>query len=157
MKPLALRHILVATDLSPNSLLAVENAQQLAGLCGAELHVLHVAETLDDPKAAEQRVTEALGKAAKKLDVNVMTGPAGPLITQEAARCEADVIVLGGHRRQPGAPGSTADFVVRTAHVSCLILPATLTLPLRSVLVPVDANDTAHGALIVALTWASAL
>jgi nucleotide-binding universal stress UspA family protein len=87
--------------------------------------------------------------------MTVLAGPAAALITQEAARTEADVIILGGHRGR--TPGSTAERVVRTAHISCLIVPDHLELPLNSVLVPVDTTEAARGTLAVGLTWASAL
>ena len=38
-----------------------------------------------------------------------------------------------------------------------LVLAEPLRLPLRRVLVPIDLSETARGALMVALTWASAL
>ncbi|HEX6063235.1 MAG TPA: universal stress protein, partial [Longimicrobiales bacterium] len=55
-----------------------------------------------------------------------------------------------------GSPGSTADRVVRTARIPCLVLPEPLTLPLPSLLVPVDLNN-ASGPMRVALSWAAAL
>ena len=157
MKPLALRNILVATDLGPNSAAALRNACQLADLSGADLHVVHAMESPAENETLEQRVAAASATAGRQLDMTVLTGPAAALITQEAARTQADVIVLGGHRKHPGAPLSTADRVVRTARVSCLILPDHLELPLSSVLVPVDATEAARGTLAVGLTWASAL
>lgn len=157
MKPLALRKILVATDLTPEMLPALRSARRLAELSGASLHVVHC---IADGAAAEDldaRIAAHISDAADAIEVRVLTGPAGPLITQEAARTTADVIVLGRHRNRADQPGSTADRVVRTAQASCLILPVELALPLSAVVVPVDVTEAARGELEVALTWASAL
>jgi nucleotide-binding universal stress UspA family protein len=79
------------------------------------------------------------------------------VITQEAWRTEADVIVLGPHLSQFTVSGSTADRVVRAAPAPCLVLPVRLPLPLRQVLVPVDVSEGARGPLAVGMAWASAL
>ncbi len=158
MKPLALRNILVATDLGTDMLPALKSAIELAELAGAELHVVHAGEA----HAQHQRdrlgkQIEALSAAlGQDLEVSLLAGPPAAAITQEAVRTQADVIVLGRHRNRAGSLGSTADRVVRTARVPCLILPVELTLPLASVLVPVDIRS-APGPLSIALTWASAL
>lgn len=157
MKPLTLHKILVATDLTPEMLPALRSARRLAVLSGASLHVVHC---IEDGVAAEDldaRIAAHIAEAADSIEIRVLTGPAGALITQEAARTTADVIVLGRHRNRAGEPGSTADRVVRTAQVSCLILPVELPLPLSAVLVPLDVTEAARGELEVALTWASAL
>jgi nucleotide-binding universal stress UspA family protein len=70
------------------------------------------------------------------------------------------VIVLGRHRDRPAAHhamGSTALGVVTNSWAPCLILGGPIRLPLERVLVPVDCSDTSRGALVVALSWASAL
>lgn len=157
MKPLVLRRILLATDLGADTLPAAESARQLAALSGAELHIVHSTETVTDPARIEEQIAAWVQRAGGDLEVNVLQGPAGALITQEAARTEADVIIIGRHRNRAGNPGSTADRVARTARVPCLILPAGLGLPIDSVLVPVDVNAAARGGLHAALTWASAL
>ncbi|HEX6910094.1 MAG TPA: universal stress protein, partial [Longimicrobium sp.] len=66
---------------------------------------------------------------------------------------------MGPHRRaQPGrALGSTAARVVRGAEAPCLVVPQPLDLPLRRVVAAVDDSDGGRGALLVALSWASAL
>jgi nucleotide-binding universal stress UspA family protein len=157
MKPLIIRRILVATDLSSDMFPAVNTARRLSELTDAKLHVVHAIENVSDAATLDKRIAEWVAAAGGGLEVRVLTGPPGPSITQEAARTEADVIVLGRHRNRPGKPDGTADRVVRTAHVSCLILPTELALPLRSVLVPVDITEAARGELNVALSWASAL
>ena len=157
MKPLIIRKILVATNLSPDEFPAIRSARRLSELTDARLHVVHAVEDVTDSATLDERIAKWVAEAGGNLDVRVLSGPPGPSITQEAARTEADVIVLGRHRNRPGKPNGTADRVVRTAHASCLILPTELTLPLKTVLVPVDITEAARGELNVALSWASAL
>lgn len=157
MKPLALHKILIATDLTPEMLPALHSARRLAELSGASLHIIHCIEDGAGAEDLDARIAAHIADAGVPIEVRVLTGPAGALITQEAARTTADVIVLGRHRNRAGQPGSTADRVVRTAQTSCLVLPVELPLPLSSVLVPLDVTEAARGELEVALTWASAL
>jgi nucleotide-binding universal stress UspA family protein len=74
----------------------------------------------------------------------------------------ADVIVVGPHReRLHGTPvhslGGTARAIAERAYAPCLIAANALHLPLERVVVPIDLSDTARGALLVGLSWASAL
>jgi nucleotide-binding universal stress UspA family protein len=154
MKPLALRNIVVATDLETTADAALDSARRLADLSGAGLHVVHSLEEATRSPGLNERI-EAL-KADIPQGVTLLSGPPGANITQEAVRTNADVIVLGRHRDRANALGSTADRVVRNARVSCLILPESLPLPLGTVLVPVDVGE-ASGPLAAGLTWASAL
>ncbi|HET9986231.1 MAG TPA: universal stress protein [Longimicrobiales bacterium] len=160
MRPLALRTVLVATDLTDAVLPGLRTAAELARLTGAAVHVVHAAA---GPAAeAERALAEQLRAAGCGPDVleevRMPSGPADQAIVREARRIGADAIVLGPHRpnRPPGL-GSTAYRVVIAADVPCLVLPVELPLPLDRVLVPIDAAGAARGALAVALTWASAL
>ena len=66
----------------------------------------------------------------------------------------------GPHRRGPDEGrhlGTTADRLVRTADVPCLIVHGRLALPLRCVIIPSDLSDAADGALDLGLTWSAAL
>jgi nucleotide-binding universal stress UspA family protein len=157
MKPLVIRRILVATDLTEGTFPAIRTARRLSELTDAELHVVHANEDVTAPSGLDERIAQWIAGAGGRLDVRLLAGPGGSAITQEAARTRADVIILGQHRNRAGTPNGTADRVVRTARVSCLILPTELALPLASVLVPVDVTDAARGELEVALSWASAL
>jgi nucleotide-binding universal stress UspA family protein len=156
MKPLAIRNILVATDFGTDTVAALKSVFELAALAGSAVHIVHagIAPPGDDKLDAD--IANLESKLGRKLEVSVVAGPPAAAITQEANRTGADVIVLGHHRNRAGAPGSTADRVVRTARIPCLILPVPLTLPFATVLVPVDVGNVA-GPLDVALTWASAL
>lgn len=162
MRPLALRTVLVATDLSDASLPAVRAAAELARLAGARLHAVYAA---DEPDAEAGRSLAVHLRAAgidpgRLAGSSVKRGPAHRAVAECAERLRADAVVLGPHRPAPeGRPGigSTADRVVRTAGIPCLVVPGAFPLPLGRVLAPVDFSAAARGSLLVALTWASAL
>src|SRR5690606_320093 len=80
-------------------------------------------------------------------------------IVARALDVSADLIVLGSHRARTGDAilGSTADRVIRTAAVPVLILRGRLSLPLRSVVAPVDLSEPARAALDQAVSWTAAL
>lgn len=161
MRLLTLNSVLVATDLGESSWPAIRTAARLAPLAGASLHLLHVAT--QDASDAESRLTEhflrAAPDAAEPDSVRVMLGPPAAAIAEHALQVSADVVVLGPHRRQAsGGPlGGTAMSVVRAAPCPCLVAAAELRLPLERVLVPVDVAQGASGALLLGLSWASAL
>lgn len=170
MRPLRLKTVVVATDLHPTSLAALRSAHLLAGAAGAALHVVHVCDGDAESQAAITRTaTEGVDALLQRADVpaagaatHVIPGAPVSAIRALADRVAADTIVLGPphHGRTPvtGRPlGRTARALVDRTYVPILITPRVLTLPLREVLVPVDLSETARGALLVGLTWASAL
>jgi nucleotide-binding universal stress UspA family protein len=158
MRPLALRNVLVATDLSDRMIVPLRTAAELAALAEARLHVVHV----QDQAVTESALRDHVALAGLSADVGrrarTVVGPPGAVISQEAWRCEADIIVLGPHRTDRADPlGSTADRVIRAGAAPCLIVPAPLHLPLSYVLVPVDVAEGVRGILAIAMTWAGAL
>jgi universal stress protein E len=171
MHLLALHHVLVATDLEESSAAAVEAARRLAEAAGATLHAVHVTAPMDQtrdthPSSRSVRtLEEALSEAGARVDdrnTHVVGGDPAYAIGSLADRIGASVIVLGPHReRREERPtrnlGGTALNIITTAAAPCLIVSQPLALPLRSVLVPVDLSDTARGALLVGLSWTSAL
>jgi nucleotide-binding universal stress UspA family protein len=161
MRLFALRSILVASDLGELSLPAVRAAVELARLAGARLHLLHVTNAAIGD--AEFRLRDQARLAAsgdvRGASVHVVAGAPGAEIVKHATRVDADVIVLGVHRRrgQSAALGTTATGVVDAAACPCLIVAGNLRLPLERVMAPIDFSEAAPGSLAVALTWASAL
>jgi nucleotide-binding universal stress UspA family protein len=173
-----IRNVLAATDLTEAGEMVLQSAAALASRSGATLHVLHAYGFNDNPyvppaepitfqelvRAAEEGLAEQLRRAVPA-DVHVGSRHvviyiAHKAIVEQARAVNADVIVLGAHRPRAfadGVLGSTADQVIRSASVPCLVLRAPLALPLARVLVPVDGSDLARGALGVALAWAGAL
>lgn len=160
MRPLALRSILFATDLSEASADAAGTAVELAELAGAALHTVYVrtGNEADTGELAEKLRSIAAGTGGPASS-KIMDGAPHDAIVERARMVDADVIVLGPHRRRAsGGPlGTTADAVVRTAHTPCLVLPCPLKLPLERVLAASDLSPAAQGAIAVALSWASAL
>lgn len=156
MRPLTLRTVLVATDLREEFVPSLLSALELARLAEAAVHVVHATEETPSELSLHDYL-RAAGVTAS-VQGRTLRGPASATISQEAARLQADVVVLGAHRRAGKNPlGSTADRVVRTAKTPCLILPVPLALPFDRVLAPVDASQAARDALGVAMTWASGL
>ncbi len=170
MKLLRMQVVLAAIDFDDASHAVLETARVLAEAGGAELHAVHV----DAPDAvgdAARRPNRASGDAMvalleranvqiERTRCHVIAGEPAPVMRDLAERIDADVIVLGPHREQRGADGylgGTALTIAATASVPCLIVKTGLHLPLTRVLVPVDLSDTARGALVVALSWSSAL
>lgn len=173
-----IRSILVATDLTESSDEVVRAAAELAAARDAELHVLHafdfpaVATTGKDVpaasfqgriEAAERKLDEQLGRTlpegAKAASRRVEIYVAHRAIVEVAEGVGADLIVLGPHSKRAGDGilGSTADRIVRSASVPCLIVRGTLSLPVRRIVVPLDLSDPGLGALEVGLAWGVAL
>jgi universal stress protein E len=161
MRLLSLKSILVATDLGETSRGALRTAARLADLAGAKLHLLHVTDVPGSGNRMRlQEHFRLLVPGAREPDaVDVIPGSPAEVIVEQAARIDADAIVIGPHRRggPTGELGSTASRLVRTASCPCLVAATELRLPLERVIVPIDLSDTAAGALAVALSWSSAL
>lgn len=173
--PFRIKAILVASDLSESAREILRTGAALAALTEAELHVVYAEEPQESgrygsaPEQERLRATEAalreqLGRALPPAAVvtsyHVSPGRAHEVILERAVEVQADLIVIGPHReRSVGNEvlGTTADRLVRTSELPCLIVHAPLSLPLRCVLVPSDLSDAARGALDVALIWGGAL
>lgn len=171
--------VLVATDLTEASGEVLRAAAAIARSTGARLHVLHSFDFPIVPYTEENRraatFKSRIGDARRELSeqVRLATGPdvevaseevviyiAHKAIREHADGVDADLIVMGPHRVRPTADailGSTADRVIRSSPVPCLIVRAPLALPLRRVLVPLDLSKTAQGALDRALEWSATL
>lgn len=164
MRLLTLRTVLVATDHTPASDAALETARRLVEASGATLHVAHVAAP-DTPAEARQTADGALGRAgptARQQRYHMLNGDPAAQISGLANRLDADLIVLGRHgdagSHRPGRKlGSTAYAVITTSAAPCLVVRRALDLPLRRALVATDFSEAARGALLVGLSWTSAL
>jgi nucleotide-binding universal stress UspA family protein len=152
MQLLTLRTILVATDLSDAAKAATESARALAAASGANLHIVHAGS------ASSARVLEHAGLREGEARVHVAPGDPDAMIQTFATEFHADVIVLGPRGDSDEHElGGTAMSVATRATVPCLVAGRPLKLPIERVLAPIDLSDTARGALVVALQWASAL
>jgi len=158
MRLLTLKTVLVAIARDDTSRAGIQAGIALANAAGATLHVVHVTD--DSAVTAESFAESALNGIGAQL--HIVSGAAPDAIRSIADRLKADVIILGPHRGgtrigRGSALGTTALGVVTNAAAPCLVVSETLELPLLRVLVPVDLSDTSRGALLVALSWASAL
>ena len=146
------RRILVPTDFSPSSDLALEHAKALTTKFGGVLEVLHVVEDrvvtglwpsdvhVPSPQIEEALVRGASDRLARCLTreerdkygatLTLLIGSPALTIVEHAASCKADLIVMGTHGRRGVTHlllGSVAERVVRTSPMPVLTmrLPAT--------------------------------
>ena len=170
MNLLRLKVVLAAIDSDDTAIAVLHSAQTLANASGAALHVVHVTTPptvtevpLDEAGASTEAVSAMLERAnvlPDQVQTHVIAGQPAHAIRLLADRVRADVIALGPHRDAPGSErklGSTALAIATASWAPCLIAKRRIRLPLERVLVPIDLSDTARGALMVALSWSSAL
>lgn len=162
MRLLTLKSVLVATDLDESSPSALRTAARLATLAGARLHLVHVADRPVPGDEARLRTLfeKTAPDAPRPESARVVYGTPAEAILDRAGAVDADVVILGPHRRetgQMGEMGSTAARIVRTAPCPCLVTATELRLPLERVIAAIDLSEASSGVLSVALSWASAL
>jgi nucleotide-binding universal stress UspA family protein len=170
MRLLNLKTVLVADDLVATSEVALRTAAALRDGSGATLHVAHVAPPTA-PMAARGGVraefVQSMEDNARAAGVgraytpHVLEGSVPEAISALAERISADVIVTG-RRTRAALPierplGGTAFAIMTGSRLPCLVVSNPMRIPLKRVLVAIDYSDAARGALIVALSWASAL
>ena len=149
-----LKSILVASDLSSRSEPAIQRAVQLAKVHRAKLCVLHVVE--DDLlgnqmyaevgriEAALSAQVEGLGRP-QDFEIVVLGGHAFHIIVEEARACDADLIVMGAHRRQALRDvfvGTTIERVTRTAGRPVLMANSRTGERWRKVFIATDMSET---------------
>lgn len=169
MNLLRLKVVLAAIEIDETAVTTLRTASALAAAAGARLDLVHVVHAARDDdareskKRGEQAVRGLLSRAGIDVDntpLHVLAGDAAHSIRVLADKIRADVVVLGPHRQEidrGNRLGSTALAIVTASWAPCLIVTERMRLPLERVLVPVDLSDTARGALVVGLSWASAL
>ena len=132
------KNILVATDFSTPSRVALDHGKDLARSSGATLHVLHVIHDIPTyygsevglavaniapsiEAAADRELDAAIGDSAARVNVRKAISRASNVadaINAYAAEIDADVIVVGTHGRGAVSRflmGSVADRVIRSA------------------------------------------
>lgn len=147
-----MRNILIATDLSERSDNALQRALALARERGAELSVLHVVdgdlprEMIDTLHAAAkdklERDVGGLGEdLAARVTLRIEVGDAVEQIINSAWSCQADLIVIGLHRRRwlrDLMLGATLERLLRLCDRPILVVRDAATTPYQRVLVAVD-------------------
>lgn len=136
------RTLLVTTDFSANSTVAVRPALAIAQRFGARIVLVHVIEApgMDRGHASKDAFRALADMAREQLEEfggreigekvpwtpEVAVGPAPLAITDAAKRCEADLIVVATHGRTGVLHlllGSVAERVVRAATCPVLTVP----------------------------------
>jgi len=171
-----LTSILVATDLSAESTLAVRAAIRLATRTGAHLHVLHAVppsvpsfwegceEDGRDTWAAEKArvalsdlLAEHRQVGASIASETVVIERAFRAITMRAREVAADLLLLGppaGRRVAREVASGTVDRVIRIVDMPCMVVQGELPDRVRRIRVPFDFSDPAREALATAIAWA---
>jgi nucleotide-binding universal stress UspA family protein len=149
-----INHILVATDFSTRSDRALRRATLLARQLGAGLSLAHVVD--DDQPAhlvrahanSSQSLLEEAARTIEKFDgiaaaVKVVRNDASAGILEAADEAEADLIVLGAHRRQLRDifVGTTAERTVATTRCPVLIAAGVPTGPYAVTLVALEMDE----------------
>jgi nucleotide-binding universal stress UspA family protein len=141
--PSPTRRLLLATDLSPTSAPATNEAFEVAGRLQAELLIVSVIDTaslrlpggrfrarVDQVRERRQAAAQALVQRGRREGVAVTflvwEGDPGESILEAASAERADMIILGSHGR--GALGrlllgSVSQHVVRLATVPVVVVP----------------------------------
>jgi nucleotide-binding universal stress UspA family protein len=169
----SLARAIVAVDFAEPSQSAAEWAARY--LIGVKLTFVHVVDIPEPPsfvgrsipgtaqlrenarRGAEERLEEfchAIGARASAREVR--TGSPALELTAAAIEQQADLIVVGNHGRRTGAKrylGSTADRVLRTAHVPVLLVRPPADRAPRTVLCAIDDSALAQSVL----AWTSVL
>lgn len=149
-----LKSILAASDLSARSIPAVLRAVRLAEAAGARLCIVHVVE--DDlllyglrakTHAAEDYLTAQVAEfgTPEGCEVAVVSGHAFQVLVEEALAREADLIVVGAHRRQTlrdAFVGTTSERVTRTSGRPVLVANSETCQPWRKVFIATDLSET---------------
>jgi nucleotide-binding universal stress UspA family protein len=173
------RCILAATDLSGASDHVLRSAASVAAATGAALHVIHAFDFASpvymgrrlEPTTFQYRVAAAevaleaqiartvppeVAVAARRVEVY----SAHRAIAEYADAAGAELVVVGAHTHNGshlGVLGSTADRLIRTLRVPCLVVRTELGVPLHRVVVPLDLSDPGCAALEIGVRWAGAL
>ena len=130
-----MRRVLVAADLSEAARPALAAARRYADVLGAQLRGLHVVEPakyplvvplLFDEAEYERRCRKAFERLAPPPDHVVRQGIAVDVIAEEAARWEADLIVVGSHGKgwaHRMLIGSSTERLLNLLPASLLVVP----------------------------------
>ena len=157
----ALERVLVADDFTDGAAAALARAASLPLGADAELHVVHVLNSVLSDAARDRAVPDAHARlkeraraaaqahrpAGRELPVttHVAQGQAFVEIIRQARTVRADLVVIGRHRPRrirDALLGSTAERVVRKGDTPVLLVARPPAGAYRNVLAAVDLGDT---------------
>jgi nucleotide-binding universal stress UspA family protein len=146
-----MKRLLIATDLSPRSELALARALRLVRQHGAELRVCHVvddalpAHLAEAQKAAaegilKERIQALANDVVASVSTAVVTGKPFAEILRQTIEWSAELVVLGAHRggAEGMLRGSTAERVIREGHHPVLVVRCDADADYRQAVVGVD-------------------
>lgn len=160
--------LLVATDLTERSDLAVQRGLQMADELKAGLHVLHVVDSGLPRRVALRRLNEArsviqeqldllAGPAQRDISISVKIGDPHLEIIREAIEYASDAIIVGPHRRSGAEEQGmepTGARMLRYASRPILFVRDMPAAPYRNAVVEVNLRATSPH--VVAACWSLA-
>lgn len=161
-----MKHLLMASDLSDRSTLALARAVAIAREHGAALTVLHVVDEAlpQGLRATQETVARQMigdqiaelngGSAAVQAAIEIVEGRAYNAILETADKTGSELIVLGMHRENTFKDmfrSTVAERIIRTGQIPTLLVKAPADQEYRNILVGMDFSVAARHALGVAL------
>lgn len=131
--------ILFATDLSAESELAQQRAQQLSAFFNAKLRTVHVSERTDKPLQTTSSTVGSPATDDRCAPMETISGDACEIITRLAL--DADLLVLGQPRRRTAGElftGTTGERIIRQVKAPVLVVKTAGSGVYRRILVAVD-------------------
>jgi len=108
--------IVVGTDGSDRSLIAVDHAARLAGVCAAELHVVTAASPDNTLRTAVKIGHDATKRHRVRVVEHLQIGDPALVLIEVAEEIDADLIVVGNNGPAGGNRRSSGSVPVRVAH-----------------------------------------
>jgi nucleotide-binding universal stress UspA family protein len=167
-----IKKILVATDFSEHSQLAVLRAVEIANTTKARLTILHIVkkeclqEIIADiiPVVGDALITpqeyattllekqvEGLAKNKININYNILSGDnTAPKILKYVRDYKIDLLVIGGHGKysiHDWFVGTTAEYIARKTQIPVLIVKRRMRKPYQKILVPIDFSLASKNAL----------
>lgn len=147
-----MKRVLVASDLTPRSVKALERTLILAKQIGAEVYVVHVVDadlpttiSQQQRQAAEQQLQQWLAEsphaAGVQTHVEIVLGHRVASVLTAAEAKNVELLVLGVHRRSPIREvfvGATSEQIIRLSRCPVLVVADTPAAPYQRMLAAVD-------------------
>lgn len=158
--------ILAATDFSTRSNRALRQAGLLAKSSNAQLHIVHTVDDDQPQSLVNMEVSEAdrlLGEQTSSMPElqgvqtrsRVITGDPFDGILKAAAEVDANLVVMGSHRKQlllDIFTGTTIERVIRKGSYPVLMVNHEAQRRYENIIVPVDMSDASAHALKTAIS-----